>query len=42
MRFYFQEVDAELNIKEFALSILIGVGVIVVPLVLKVVLGWMV
>ena len=42
MRFYFKEVDAELSIKGFALSILIGVGVIVVPLVLKVVLGWII
>lgn len=39
MNFYFSEVDTELNLKEFLLSGVLGVSVIVLPLILKVILS---
>ena len=40
MRFYFSEVDADLNLLETVTAIAAGIGVVVLPLVLKGILLW--
>lgn len=35
MRFYFSEVDADMNLREFLLSAILGASIIVVPLLFK-------
>lgn len=42
MKFFFNEVDADLNILQFVAAVCGGIGVVALPLLLKVVLAWMV
>ena len=40
MRFYFDEVDADMDLKELIIGALVGFSVVGLPLLFKVVLLW--